>query len=511
MRIIRKPTARSALQPLMMAYGFDAIERDGVLVFRTRTARLDASVDSATLVYEKGTEGAIELTRTPEAEVSGRVRVGYVEADADYEVRTTEAVFPDTRGQTTSGSELSLVLTGAEGQRIAERWLSEARVARDTARFTLPPSLMSVGAGDVIRLPDEYGDGLFRIDQVEQTDRQALEAVRIEPAIYEPQDVTEKTINLRNFVPPVPVEMMLMDLPLLRGDEDPVAPYVAASGVPWPGSVALYSATQDAGYGLNRLLKSASVIGMTQTALPKASAGIYDRGPALRVQLIRGDLQSVSTDQILGGANLAVIGDGSAENWEVFQFAQADIIDADTFDLTLRLRGQAGTDGVTPDEWPEGSIFVLLNGVPEQIELASSARGVTQHFRYGPGTRQLGDASYQYRTEAFSGIGLRPYSVAHLRGVLRDGDVDLAWIRRARVGGDNWDTEDVPLSEAFERYVVRVFKDDIQVRQLAVSDPRWTYTAALQATDGPGATRIDVAQMSKTFGEGPASGLVLAT
>jgi hypothetical protein len=43
-------------------------------VFRTRTARLDASVDSATLVYEKGTEGAIELTRTPEAEVSGRER-----------------------------------------------------------------------------------------------------------------------------------------------------------------------------------------------------------------------------------------------------------------------------------------------------------------------------------------------------------------------------------------------------------------------------------------------------
>ena len=46
-------TARSALQPLIMAYGFDAIERDGVLVFRTRTARLYASVDSATLVYKK--------------------------------------------------------------------------------------------------------------------------------------------------------------------------------------------------------------------------------------------------------------------------------------------------------------------------------------------------------------------------------------------------------------------------------------------------------------------------
>jgi hypothetical protein len=54
----------------MMAYGFDAIEHNGVLVFRIRTAQLYASVDSATLVYEKGTEGAIELTRTPEVEIS---------------------------------------------------------------------------------------------------------------------------------------------------------------------------------------------------------------------------------------------------------------------------------------------------------------------------------------------------------------------------------------------------------------------------------------------------------
>ena len=65
-------TVRSALQPLMMAYGFDAIERDGVLVFRTSTARQYASVDCATLVYKKGTEGAIALMRTPEAEISAQ-------------------------------------------------------------------------------------------------------------------------------------------------------------------------------------------------------------------------------------------------------------------------------------------------------------------------------------------------------------------------------------------------------------------------------------------------------
>jgi len=502
-------SARAALQPLMVAYGFDAIERDGVLVFRTRGTRLDGTINGDQLVYEYDDEGAIELTRAQEAEIAGRVRVGFVEADADYEVRTAEAVFPDDRGVTTSGSELPLVLTSAEGQRIAECWLSEARIARDSARFTLPPSMMHLGAGDIVRLPDGQGDGLFRIDQVEQTDRQAIEAVRIEPSVYEPQDVIEKTLNLRSFVAPVPVELMVMNLPLLRGDEDPIAPHVAASGVPWPGSVAIYTSGHDADYKLNRLLPTASVIGLTTTPMAAASAGVIDRGAPVQVELIRGDMSSVSLEQLLGGANTAVIGDGSVDNWEVFQFADAELVGPNKYQLSRRLRGQAGTDGVMPDIWPAGSVVVLLNGTPEQLSLAPAARGVKQHLRFGPGTRPIGDPSYQHREAVFSGAGLRPYPVAHLRAVQSAAAVDLSWIRRARVGGDNWDIDEVPLSEAFERYVVRVYRDGVLKRTVTVNAPHWRYSAAQQSEDGNGLLRVEVTQVSDAFGEGPASDLTL--
>ncbi len=502
--------ARRALQPLMLAYGFDAIERDGRLVFRTRGARLDATLDSGGLVYERGAEGAIELTRAQEAEIAGRVRLGFIEADADYEVRTAEAVFPDERGQTTSGTEFPLVLTSSEGQRIAERWLSEARVARDAARFTLPLSRLGVGAGDVIRLPDGQGDGLFRVDQVEHTDRLAVDAVRIEPAVYEPQDITERMYKPRAFMPAVPVELMLMDLPLLRGDEDPAAPHAAAAGVPWPGPVAIYSSGQDAGYALNTVLSSAAVIGLTETVLPQARAGLLDRGPALRVRLIRGDLQSVSLAQLLGGANGAVIGDGSAANWEVFQFAQAELVAEHTYELRLRLRGQAGTDGIMPQDWPAGSVFVLLDPDVEQIALPPSARGVTQHFRYGPAARAPSDPSYGYRTEVFAGIGLRPYRVAHLRARQVSGGLALTWVRRTRLDGDPWGTVDVPLGEAYEAYRLRVFVGGLLRREVTVTAPEWSYPAALQAQDGAGAgTRIEVHQLSDVFGEGPAKTLVL--
>lgn len=231
--------------------------------------------------------------------------------------------------------------------------------------------------------------------------------------------------------------------------------------------------------------------------------------PCVAVKLIRGDVQSVSVDQLLSGANLAVIGDGSAQNWEVFQFAQADIVDENTFDLSMRLRGQAGSNAVAPNHWPEGSIFVLLDGRPQQIELAGSARDVTQHYRYGPGTRPLSDPSYQYRTNAFSGIGLRPYSVCHLQVTPSGSGLDVSLIRRAWIGGDAWSAQDVPLSETFERYVVRVFKDGVQTRQTNVSEPNWTYTNVMDLADGAGETRFDVAQLSDTYGEGPVATFTL--
>lgn len=204
-----------------------------------------------------------------------------------------------------------------------------------------------------------------------------------------------------------------------------------------------------------------------------------------------------------------MIGDGTSGNWEVFQFGAAEIAGTDTYDLTQRLRGQAGTDGATAMNWPVGSIFVLLDGTPAQIALASSARGVTQHFRYGPGSRPLGDPSYQYRTDAFSGAALRPYSVAHLREAVSGGDTDLTWIRRARKDGDGWDG-DVPLSEAFERYAIRVFKDDVLKRQETINTATWRYTTAMKTFDGAGVTRVEVAQISDVYGEGPSASLILS-
>ncbi|KMW56589.1 Gene Transfer Agent host specificity protein [Candidatus Rhodobacter oscarellae] len=498
-------TARERLQPLMLAYGFDAIEREGQLVFRSRDGRAVADVDPERVAVSPEADGDLVLSRAPEAEIAGRLRLSFVEADGAFDARAEEAIFPDEAATSVARSDLPLVLTKREARAIVERWLSESRVARDVAHFALPPSEMAIRAGDVVALPLDGGPTHYRVDRVEQAEFQMLEAVRVEPETYDFSDSVEAVVRPRPFVAPVPVEPVFLDLPLLTGQEVEHAPHIAATARPWPGTVAVYSAAQDNGYELNQLLAGAAVIGVTETQMGAAKSGVLDRGAGLRVRLVYGDLASVPQEALLNGANAAAIGDGSADNWEVFQFRDAALVGPRTYELTARLRGQAGTDGLMPEFWPVGSVFVLLTPALQQIELAQSARGLARHYRIGPAQRPLEDPSYQHRVEAFDGVGLRPFAPAHLRATPDgSGGVTLGWVRRTRIDGDSWQSVEVPLGEGRELYAVRVLDGATLLREAEVTAPNFTYTAAEKAADGvTGAYQIAVAQVSDRFGPGP--------
>jgi hypothetical protein len=494
-------TGRGALQPLMLAFGFDAIERDGKLIFRSRTGKVTSDIDADDLCLVADMDGSFETTRAAEVEISGQVRLGFVEAEGSYKTRSAEARFPDEQFLGVSQSDLPLALARGEAREIAERWQSEARIARDFARFSLPKSLLHLGAGDVVR----YQDQRYRIDRMEQSDAQLVEAVRVEPGAYFPTDSDGDTIVVRSFVPPVPVLPIFLDLPLLTGAEVAYAPHIAIGAEPWPGSVAVWSAVDDAGYELNRLIAAPAVIGVTESALAAAPTGLWDRGTPLRIKLSGGDLSSAGPDAVLNGANAMAIGDGSSANWEVFQFADAQLVGPDTYELSMRLRGQLGTDGIMPAVWPVGSTVVLIDLSLTQIDLPLSARGLARHYRIGPTSRGYDDPNVTLRIESFDGIGLRPYPVSHLQAASDGaGGHDFRWIRRTRIDGDSWQSVEVPVGEETEAYQVRIVQGAVIVAEYGVSIPLFSYTSAMQATDGVvGAYQVAVAQLSMQYGPGP--------
>ena len=349
-------------------------------------------------------------------------------------------------------------------------------------------------------------DGIrYRIDRIEQGDTQIAEGVRVEPASYLPAVSAEEQVVARPIAGRSPVFPLFLDLPLLTGAEMPHAPHLAVTATPWSGPVALWSAASDAGYEVNRILSVPSVVGLTESALAAARSGLWDRGAALRVKVFGGTIASAAEADVLNGLNAAAIGDGTPDRWEVFQFARADLVAPQTYDIRLRLRGQAGTEAMIPPAWPEGSLVVFLDRGPEQIDVPLSARGLARHYRIGPALRGYDDTAVIHRVEAFQGVGLRPYAPVHLRmQAMSGGDLGLVWVRRTRIDGDSWESFEVPLGEDREHYLLRILSAGNVVREEYLTEPQWTYRAALRAHDGvSGPFRVAVAQVSDRFGAGP--------
>lgn len=501
----RVESARAALEPLMLTFGFDAFERAGQLVFANRAGRATARTRVDRLARSDGSESAVTTIRAAQTGMSGRVRLTYVAADASFETATIEAALPGRETDTAADREVNLVLTAAEARTIAERSLSEARIGRETAQFALPPSSRQVGPGDVLGLEGADGVSLYRIDRCEEVLPRMIEATRVEPSVYVPGRAVEEIPQLRAAEASVPPTPVFLDMPQLSLDDDPVAPYLAVAAQPWPGRVAVFESGQDANYRLNRLVDRAATIGVTRSALPRAAPGRIDRGPALRIEISGGVLASATREGLLAGENAMAIGDEAAGVWEVFQFERADLVAPDTYDLSGRLRGQLGTDTVIPDAWPAGTTVVLLDAGVGQIAFTSERRGLERHYRVGPAQLPYTDDTFVHRIATFNGNGLRPYAPVHVRARrTAAGDHEIGWIRRTRVDGDLWNLADVPLGEASERYRLRVRRGDVVLREIDVAGaPRWTYSVASRAHDGVVSPyEVDVAQISDRFGPG---------
>ena len=196
----------------------------------------------------------------------------------------------------------------------------------------------------------------------------------------------------------------------------------------------------------------------------------------------------------------------------MLQFQSAVLVAAATYELSLFLRGQAGTEAAMRSPLAAGARFVLIDGAVTTVDMAPGEIGLAFTWRCGPASRDLGSPAYVEATHAFTGQGLKPLSPVHVRGARSSGDLAISWIRRTRMGGDSWDAVEVPLAEESERYEIDILDGTTLKRTLATTTPAATYTAAQQTADF-GAPQASIAlrvyQLSSVFGRGTAQAATL--
>lgn len=497
-------SVRADLQPLMLGYGIEAQETGTGLVFRMAEDAPTHAVDFDSLALSPEQSSRFEKVRAAPAELADRLKVNFIDAENTYKAITTEAIWPGTEARTSDTLELPLALLPGEALETAERVQATGRGGDETYSFALPPSHDHIAVGDLITF-DAETEPRMKITRLSEQGMRQVEAIRVNTTLHTPSGDVIATDTPAPSVQPGPKFTQFLDLPLLTGNEDVYSPYVAVASRPWTGDAAIYASRSDAEYSLADLVHQPAVMGETLTPLARARAGVWDRGAGVEVELIRGELSSVSRDQVLNGANAMAIRHGEAGEWEVFQFAQATLVGERRYRLTELLRGQRGTDWVMPTFWPEGSIVVVLNEGVSQIERSPDEAGLPVNYRIGPAQYGYTHSTYTQQTHTHHLVGARPFRPVHLT-VKRDpnGDLSASWTRRTRVGGDLWNAVEVPLSESFEKYLWRLSDESGGVLEHTVDAPSMSITASdLAAANFSGPLTFEVAQVSELYGAGP--------
>ena len=506
-------STRSSLQPLLMAYGLDVTEVAGKLVFTMRKNARLVDIDPEEFVDQGEGVEVLKRETAPTTDVAGKVMVDFVEAASSYQSKTVEAAWPQDGTATVSQTELPLVLSVGEGHAVAERWQAQSRVSRDTVAFTLPPSRNDILPGDLVRFDAGAGvPEVFRVDRIDDQGIKQIEAIRTEVSTYDPADILDVVPKLRPTLGVVPVFAQFMDLPIAEMMDEAPGPHVAVNAVPWRGDVAVFGSMQQSDYALKGIVSAPSVVGTTLTALEPARAGVWDRGPALRVEVSGGALASAERLSVLNGANVMAIGNGTIDTWEIFQFQNAVLVAPNTYEISLRLRGQNGTEAFAAQSWPAGSTIVLLGRDLNKLPMDAAQRDLPIHYLIGPANRPYDDATYSQQVWPTAGVALKPYRPAHLTAeTTSDGGMTIRWIRRTRVDGDTWAGLDVPVSEAREAYQVTFVRDDAIISTIETATSTLTIPAAEVTALALGAgDEVHVVQLSDRFGLGTPAVLSLS-
>ncbi|MEL6373392.1 MAG: glycoside hydrolase/phage tail family protein [Pseudomonadota bacterium] len=506
--IDRVMSAREAIQPLELAHFFDAIESGAQIRFQHRSLSDPfATLRPDELVEEQPEAALVSQVRAQETALPASAKVNYVRAGSDYEPAVAEARRLVGASGRVALADLPLVMEPEQAQSLAESWLFESWSARERATFTLSPRWLAVEPGDAFWLEVQEQRRLMRVLEVSDEGPRRIEAVSLDQDVYGATLAPQRQGRVPGARVSAPVEGVFLDLPLLGvSGESPHAGWVAAYRTPWPGTAAFLRSPEETGFALQGLVEAPAVMGMTATALAAGPTSRWDRANTFEVDVFGGTLESLSALQVLDGANALAL-ESAPGVWEVLQFSTAALIAPRRYRLGGLLRGQHGSEGEMAPEVAPGARVVLLDEAVAQVQMAVDEIGLAFTWRYGPGDRAIGDASYRQAQHAFTGLGLRPLSPVHVRvSQSGGGDLDVRWVRRTRVGGDRWDQVDVPLGESEERYAVEL-RDatGALLRTLDVAEPQAVYPRDAQIADH-GAVLLSgtvrVFQVAPSYGRG---------
>ena len=338
---------RAALAPLKAAFGFEVIERAGVLVFRMARESGDADIGLAEIV-----ESGITRTHSLLDKPPGKLRLTYVEAGGDYQTAVAEARREGADPRVSVDLIMPLAMSPGRADVVAAYLLAETAEA-GAAQFGVSLSGLALEPGDGVRVDD---GSVWRITDIRDEGMvRTLSCVGMSAA---PARV--RAVEIAAAGPPAPVfgaiDLVVIDGPVLPSGQGRGGPLLAAYAAPWPGRVSVKAGSALDDLRVRASLERPAVVGRLIAGVGAGPLGRWDGVNAIVLESAGGDFSSVSEPAVLNGANAALL--ETSAGWELVQFQHAELVGPDTWRLSKLLRGQQGSVIAAADI---GARIVLLD------------------------------------------------------------------------------------------------------------------------------------------------------
>lgn len=514
-RVSQLGAIRSGLDPLRAAWPFDVRQHGYQIQFVRRGGASVATIPAADLDARAAGAApgvAIADVREMDLVLPCTVSVKYLDAAREYDINEQIESRANTDAVGHTAVDLPIVMTAAEAKQATVALLYLYWMERYDISFVLPPSYQYLEPGDVVEIDATNATYNLRLTSVTWLPDGRVEcrakynsaALYTQVAVADEGQSTVATLGLSG-----PCVYELLDIPLMRDDDDTAGFPVAMSGylTGWPGGV-LYR-SDDSGQtwsDLTGVTSPGAVIGYATGTLAAHGGTVIDFTSTLAVKLYSGSLASVTQAQMFAGQNWFAY--GAHGRWEIIA-AQNCVLQGDgSYVLSDFLRGQKGTEWATGLHAAYDRLVLLDASVLAFISVNASTIGATRGYRaITTGKAIDSDATQDF---AYAGVNLECLSPVHLTGNRNPGTNDwtLTWTRRGRL--DSWrDYVDLPLGETSEAYEVDIYTDGtyttVKRTLSSLISATAAYTSAQQVTDfgsNQATLYLKIYQLSAIVGRG---------
>jgi hypothetical protein len=508
--------ARGAIEALRPIAMFDIVEDEAVLTFLRRGKGIKGTIDDSDLGAFYSAESSdkpvskIITRKMMDYDIPRQVRLHYLSYDRDYDTGQSDSpVRTDTDSVQTMDFDTTCVLTDDIAAQIAQRIWADFWASRWSHTIYLDASAHQYKATDCLAVPVDGQYQRMRVGSV--TDKlpsvRQFELVRDDAASFISYALaSEKPPQLTDVLSVNgPCEAVLLDLPLLRDEDNDSGFYAVArpliSDSTFKGAVLLRS-VDGGNYQRVAQFQSAGIVGTIVVPVNNVDPAVIDHGSSLVLTLPAGVLTSRTLVEVLAGANAAAIGaDG---RWEVIQWLNAEQLGTTTWELTGLLRGRRGTEHNVSTSVAGDQFVVLAQAVRVGLDIALV--GKTMLYKCVATDTTLESANEV--SFAGQGVALKPFSPVHIEGD-RDPETGIwlvDWLRRGRIGQTLQSGTDIALSEEVEDYEAEITTEEgVPVRVLSVSAEEISYGYNEQVVDfgaTPDTLYLNIYPMSTKVGRG---------